>query len=252
MPATIVRMIELSFTTMNALIHEPHTFLCKYVHGLETFRTPAQEEGSRSHRIVQHHVSGRAEHPGLAHLPFFPHAEQQDFDPQTKVRMPIDEDFAFIGYVDGLNPQTGQFLEIKTGSRWGLQRFLELAQWKLYAAALPDYREVVFVNCPGSPETWSRARVAVFRHRIRPEIASSRASSSSAPSASSATSTATRSRCAGAAAGAPISAAPTARTARHRRPGPPTAPPVLRGARKGAKPAAARRRAASTLSAAGE
>jgi hypothetical protein len=162
-------MIELSFTTMNALIHEPHTFLCKYVHGLETFRTPAQEEGSRSHRIVQDHVSGRAEHPGLAHLPFFPHVEQQDFDPRTKVRMPIDEDFGFIGYVDGLNHQTGQFLEIKTGSRWGRQRFLELAQWKLYAAALPDYREVVFVNCPGSPETWSRASVALFRHRIRPE-----------------------------------------------------------------------------------
>ena len=152
----MVRMIELSFTTMNALIHEPHTFLCKYVHGLETFRTPAQEAGSRSHRLVQDHVSGRAEHPGLAHLPFFPHVEQQDCDPRTKVRMPIDADFSFIGYVDGLNPQTGQLLEIKTGARWGRQRFLELAQWQLYAAALPDYREVVFVNCPGSPETWSR------------------------------------------------------------------------------------------------
>lgn len=165
----MLRMIELSFTTMNALIHEPHTFLCKYVHGLETFRTPAQEQGSQSHRIVQDHVSGRAEHPGLAHLPFFPHVERQDFDSLTKVHMPINEDFSFIGYVDGLNPQAGQFLEIKTGSRWGLQRFLELAQWKLYAAALPDYREVVFVNCPGAPETWSRERVALFRHRIRPE-----------------------------------------------------------------------------------
>ena len=25
------------------------------------------------------------------------------------------------------------------------------------------------MNCPGSPETWSRESVAVFRHRIRPE-----------------------------------------------------------------------------------
>ena len=25
------------------------------------------------------------------------------------------------------------------------------------------------MNCPGSPETWSRESVALFRHRIRPE-----------------------------------------------------------------------------------
>ena len=156
-------MIELSFTTMNALIHEPHTFLCKYVHGLETFQTPAQAAGRRSHRLVQDHVSGRAEHPSLAHLPFFPHVEQQDCDPRTRVRMPIDADFGFIGYVDGLNPQTGQFLEIKTGARWSRQRFLDLAQWQLYAAALPDYREVVFVSCPGSPENREFARVFIER-----------------------------------------------------------------------------------------
>ncbi len=53
-------MIELSYSTMNALIHEPHTFVCKYVLGLETSTTPYLEEGSRLHRIVQNHVSGRA------------------------------------------------------------------------------------------------------------------------------------------------------------------------------------------------
>src|SRR3712207_924400 len=135
-------MIELSFTTMNALIHEPHTFMCKYVHGLETFRTAAQEEGSRSHRIVQDHASGRAEHPGLAHLPFFPHVEQQDCDPRTKVRMPINEDFSFIGYVDGLNPQTGQFLEIKTGALGpaALPRSRAVAALRRRAARLPRGR----------------------------------------------------------------------------------------------------------------
>lgn len=159
-------MIELSYSTMNALIHEPHTFICKYVLGLETFTTPYLEEGSRLHRIVQNHVSGRAEHPGLAHLPYFPHVEQRPFDPAMQVRLPIDDTFSFIGYVDGLNPQTKQLLEIKTGSVWNAQRFLDLVQWKLYAAALPDYVEVVFVNCSRSEAAWSRSTVAVYSHTI--------------------------------------------------------------------------------------
>ena len=159
-------MIELSYSTMNALIHEPHTFLCKYVLGLETFTTPYLEEGSRLHRIVQNHVSGRAAHPGLAHLPYFPHVEQRPFDPTMQVRLPIDDTFSFIGYVDGLNPQTQQVLEIKTGSRWSKQRFLDLVQWKLYAAALPDYAEVVFVNCSRPESAWSRRTVAVYCHTI--------------------------------------------------------------------------------------
>ena len=159
-------MIELSYSTMNALIHEPHTFICKYVLGLETFTTPYLEEGSRLHHIVQNHVSGRAEHPGLAHLPYFPHVEQRPFDPGVQVRLPIDDKFSFIGYVDGLNVQTKQLLEIKTGSVWSKRRFLDLVQWKLYAAALPDYAEVVLVNCSGPESTWSQRTVAVYRHAI--------------------------------------------------------------------------------------
>ena len=38
-------------------------------------------------------------------------------------------------------------LEIKTGSVWSTQRFLDRVQWKLYAAALPPYKEVDLVNC---------------------------------------------------------------------------------------------------------
>ena len=159
-------MIELSYSTMNALIHEPHTFLCKYVLGLETFSLPYLEEGSRLHHIVQDHVSGRAPHPGLAHLPYFPHVERQPFDPAMRVQLPIDDRFRFVGYVDGLNPQTKQLLEIKTGSAWSKQRFLDLVQWKLYAAALPDYDEVVFVNCARPEPAWSRSNVSVYRHAI--------------------------------------------------------------------------------------
>src|SRR5947209_2019225 len=137
-------MIELSYSTMNALIHEPHTFICKYTLGLETFTTPYLEQGSKLHHIVQDHVSGRVEHPALAHLPYFPHVEHVERDPAMKVQLAINERFSFHGYVDGLNPQTSQFLEIKTGSSWSKQRFLDLVQWKLYAAALPNYTEVVF------------------------------------------------------------------------------------------------------------
>src|SRR3712207_9502771 len=44
------------------------------------------------------------------------------FDPGMQVRLPIDDKFSFIGYVDGLNVQTKQFLEIKTGSVWSKRR----------------------------------------------------------------------------------------------------------------------------------
>lgn len=159
-------MIELSYSTMNALIHEPHTFICKYTLALETFTTPYFEEGRRLHRIIQDHVSGRVEHPALAHLPYFPHVEQTDFDPVMKVRYPINDQFSFFGYVDGLNPQTGQFLEIKTGSVWSKQRFLDLIQWRLYASALPGYSEVVFVNCSSNEQHWTTNNVRVYRHTI--------------------------------------------------------------------------------------
>jgi hypothetical protein len=159
-------MIELSYTTMNALIHEPHTFICKYKLDLEQFTTPYLEEGGRLHRIVQDHVSGRAEHPALAHLPYFPHVEQGEFDRMLEVRLPINDQFSFHGYVDGMNPQTKQFLEIKTGSAWSKQRFLDLVQWKLYASALPDYTEVVFVNCSRPEQYWTKSSVRVYRHTI--------------------------------------------------------------------------------------
>ncbi len=191
--ATMGSMIELSYSTMNALIHEPHTFICKYTLALETFTTPYLEEGRRLHRIVQDHVSGRAEHPALAHLPYFPHVEQVDFDPAMKVRLPIDERFSFFGYVDGKNPQTKQFLEIKTGSSWSKQRFIDLVQWKLYAAALPDYAEVVFVNCPRSERYWRASNVRVYRHTITEADRRPPGPSSNEPSISSNTSTGIRS-----------------------------------------------------------
>lgn len=159
-------MIELSYSTMNALIHEPHTFICKYTLGLETFTTPYLEMGNRLHRIIQDHVSGRVEHPALAHLPYFPHVEQDSYDPKMRVFLPINTKFGFHGYVDGLNPQTGQFMEIKTGSVWSKQRFLDLVQWKLYAACLPEYSEVVFVNCSSNEQYWTKGNVRVFRHTI--------------------------------------------------------------------------------------
>ena len=54
----------------------------------------------------------------------------------------------------------------KSGSRWSKQRFLNLVQWKLYAAALPNYAEVVFVNCSRPESAWSRRTVAVYCHTI--------------------------------------------------------------------------------------
>jgi hypothetical protein len=159
-------MIQLSYTTLNALIHEPHTFICRYQLNLPKFTTLFLERGKDLHRIVQDHVSGRKEHPALAHLPYFPHVEQTEYDRMMEVRFPINEEYSFHGFLDGMNPQTRQFLEIKTGSHWSKDRFLRLVQWKLYAVARPAYTDVVFVNCPASERAWTPRSIAVYTHRI--------------------------------------------------------------------------------------
>lgn len=51
-------MILFAYSTLNALINEPHTWMCKQM-GLETFSTFQMEEGRDAHRVIQQHVSGK-------------------------------------------------------------------------------------------------------------------------------------------------------------------------------------------------
>ena len=46
--------VQLSYTTINDLINEPHTWLCKQM-GLKKFEYSAMREGKEAHRIIQDH-----------------------------------------------------------------------------------------------------------------------------------------------------------------------------------------------------
>lgn len=154
-------MINLSFTTMNALIHEPHTWLNKQM-GLKTYQSDFMKDGKIAHKIIQDHVSGIQENALLNNLPAFPVVESEDFDPRCKVVFPIDGNYSFHGYVDGLNPETGEMLEVKSGRKWSVGDFQKLPQWKLYMLALPEFKKIWLVNVPRTLEMWNTDNIRVF------------------------------------------------------------------------------------------
>lgn len=159
-------MITLSYSTMNALIQEPHTWLAKQL-GLKTMTTQDFEDGKRAHRAVQDHVAGIRKMSLLESLPSFPDVEVKDFDEKMRFEIPFDDRYSVIGFIDGLNHETGEFLEIKSGANWSTSRFMNLAQWKIYSLAYPDYKKVWFVNTPKTdPSTWLPNEIIMFNADI--------------------------------------------------------------------------------------
>jgi len=73
-------MIQLSYSTINELILEPHTWLCKQLE-LPRRTTDAMKEGKLAHRIIQDHVSGKVIDPRLKDIIVkFPIVEQPTFN----------------------------------------------------------------------------------------------------------------------------------------------------------------------------
>lgn len=140
-------MILLSYTTLNDLINEPHTYLCK-VMGLQKFTTPQMNEGKEAHRIIQAHISDIKFDERLGMITeHFPIVEEKDQDEKTHFTYPINDTYAIHGYIDGINLENKRFLEIKTSSTpWSIQKFNKLIQWKIYALS-GDFEEVVFITC---------------------------------------------------------------------------------------------------------
>lgn len=161
-------MTRLSYSGMNALINEPHTWLCKQM-GLKTFTTKYFEEGKEAHRIIQEHVSGVKLHPLLKDLPIFPVVEKVDFDEDTKIYYKIDDKYELIGFCDGLNPEKGEILEIKSGKTWSPTDFKKLMQWKLYCLALPETKKIWLVNVPRDPNLWMPQTIKILNTTVTPQ-----------------------------------------------------------------------------------
>lgn len=153
---------------MNALQHEPHTWLCKIM-GLKTYTSDAMEGGKTAHAIVQTSVSSPVKHKLLTTLPDFANVEREDFDPKMRIQFDINDKYVFNGFMDADNPSTLEFAEFKFGKRWSPGDFAKLAQWKLYAVGKPDYKKVWFVNAPIDPNLWNQDTVRIFNIDITPK-----------------------------------------------------------------------------------
>lgn len=151
-------MITLSYSTINELILEPHTWLCKQM-GLKRMTYKAMDEGKEAHLIIQKHVSGKLLDERLKNITVrFPVVEERDFDERTHFTVGIDGEYNIHGYLDGIDPENKRFLEIKTSSSpWGIAKFHKLMQWRIYALS-GDFTEAVFITC-----TRDIQRVAMFK-----------------------------------------------------------------------------------------
>lgn len=163
------KKISLSYSTMNALLNEPHTYLNK-VMGLSTFQTQAMADGDAAHRIIQDHISGDKLHEVLSakNLPTFSLVEREKWDEQMRVRFDIDEKYFFTGFIDGDEPERLEFLEIKTGKPWSPGEFARLIQWKLYSLGRPEHKRIWFINTPRDLSLWNDVTIKVYNSEISP------------------------------------------------------------------------------------
>lgn len=155
----------LSYSTLNALINSPHTWVCKQMQ-LDTFSTHYLEEGKKAHQIISASVSGKTPHHLLSTLPLFPIVEEVEFDPRTKIFFDIDDNYSVIGYVDGLSQDKDELLEIKSGKVWSALDFHKLMQWRIYALGLPTIKKAWLVNTPRDHYLWTRDNIRVFNTEV--------------------------------------------------------------------------------------
>lgn len=126
--------------------------------------------GTEAHRIIQKHISGKERRDDLKHINFtFPIVEEVDFDPNCKFTMsgtkidPSLKNYDIIGFIDGLDPESKRFLEIKTAGQvsglWSLGKYKQHIQRKIYALALDGYTEALLVTAVRDVEQWSERTV---------------------------------------------------------------------------------------------
>lgn len=155
--------ISLSYTTMQAALMEPHTYMNKMM-GLKTFSTQAMDLGNAAHEIIQKHISGVEAHPILTEkkLPTFSLVERVKWDDQMRVKFEINDKYYFTGFIDGDEPARKEFLEIKTGKTWTAGDFARLIQWKLYAIGRPQHTKAWMLNAPKDPEMWMPETIRLY------------------------------------------------------------------------------------------
>lgn len=115
------------------------------------------EEGKNTHHRIQQHVSNKKRDKiveKIIELPEFPIVETRDFDPKTTFEFNISDErlkekYQIFGFADGLNRKEKMGLEIKSSrnSLWGLSKFQQSPQRKLYAMGFPWMEKQVLITC---------------------------------------------------------------------------------------------------------
>lgn len=158
-------MISFSYSSLNN-IHNGHEWLNKQM----SIPVPDYDflrEGKDGHRIIQDHVSGKQPHQLLAHIQtVFPVVEEKDFDKKCEFGFVVkvgNTKYKIFGYVDGLNEEHKNILEIKTSSSpWSIGKFKKSIQRKIYGLAYPNYKDSYLITCQRDLKKWEIEQPAIY------------------------------------------------------------------------------------------
>jgi hypothetical protein len=162
-------MIKLSYSSLNQLHEASHQWINRQL-GIKVPDYEFLREGKEAHRLIQLHVSGKKKHPHLKHIDMhFPivepdipddHPNYWDLKEVCKFSFPLKSDkgeFLISGYYDGLDKKKGRILEIKSSSTiWGLGKFRNSIQRKLYGLSDTKLKEAVLITCARNVEKWEK------------------------------------------------------------------------------------------------
>lgn len=161
--------MHFSYSTLNWMQTHSHCWINKMM-GIKQERKYYFEEGTKAHRLIQNHVAGIEVRNDLDYLNVsFPLVEEKNFDEKLKFKFEY-RGYQIIGYFDGWNFETRQFLEIKSSATpWSIAKFKKADQRKMYALAstldsnFPIAKEAILITGSRDPRDWATKRLKVCK-----------------------------------------------------------------------------------------
>lgn len=162
-------MITLSNSTIKSCLqpNNSHNWINR-INGIMPEERPEWDEGTKVHRLIQRHISGKELHPYLSSIKFtFPIVEEENRDPRTKFTFKVGDKYEIVGYLDGIDYDNKRFLEIKSSTTpWGPAMFRNSYQRKIYSIPHKDFTEAILITCQRDPKVWKQIKPKVRLERI--------------------------------------------------------------------------------------
>jgi hypothetical protein len=133
-----MKNLFLSYSTLDALIKHPHTYLCKAM-GIEQPVNEYMEAGKIAHKIVTDHVCGIKKDSRVT-------IDLEFTNPEYKCFTDYRDNYSLYGFCDAVNFKSKAIMEYKTSTKpWSQQRFDDLIQIPFYGLAT-NFRKVFMVT----------------------------------------------------------------------------------------------------------